>query len=336
MRTSFWGSALAGLLLVALAVGVYFFTRSRRDRSPNDTAPTEKPAAPRPSPVLAVAGEGGFEYRIYRAWPFDGDEAKRRQRETARDFGIPVTRSFDLGDGVTLELILVPAGEFDMGSNEDMHKYAEPLHRVRITRPFYVGRCEVTQEQWRKLMGNNPSHFKGERSPVESVSWDACQRFIGKLNALVEEAGTFRLLTQAEWEYACRAGSAGKWYFGDDEKAFPEYAWFGAGFAEGSPHPVGGKKPNAWGLYDMHGNVWEWCSDWHDWDDPGSRVLDPRDDPQGPPTGVSRVIHGGYWESEPKQMRSSNVVAYEPWRKLPMIGFRVVFAIGEPYFSPAK
>ena len=134
---------------------------------------------------------------------------------------------------------------------------------MTITKPFYLGKYEVTQEQWEAVMGSNPSHFKGPKNPVEQVSWDDCQQFLVKLNAKSGGQGSkFVLPTEAQWEYACRAGSTGKFCFGDDEKQLGEYAWYEANSGD-KTHPVGEKKPNTFGLHDMHGNVWEWCQDWY-------------------------------------------------------------------------
>ena len=162
---------------------------------------------------------------------------------------------------------------------------------MRITRPFYLGKHLVTQEQWEAVMGNNPSHFKGPKNPVEQVSWDDCQASLTKLNAKVRPGGKFALPTEAQWEYACRAGSTTRYCFGDEESRLGEYAWYGANSGS-KTHPVGEKKPNAWGLHDMHGNVWEWCQDWYDG---GYYANSPTDDPMGPATGSLRVYRGGCW-----------------------------------------
>ena len=143
----------------------------------------------------------------------------------------PKELTVDLGKGVKLELVLIPAGEFLMGSpdsDKDAFKWEKPQHRVRITKPFYLGKYLVTQEQWEAVMGNNPSYFKGGRGkPVEQVSWDDCQRFIARLNEKVG-GGKFQLPSEAQWEYACRAGSKTRYSFGDDKSKLGEYAWYGA------------------------------------------------------------------------------------------------------------
>jgi formylglycine-generating enzyme required for sulfatase activity len=205
----------------------------------------------------------------------------------------PKELTVDLGKGVKLDLVLIPAGEFLMGSpdsDKDAHQWEKPQHRVRITKPFYLGKYLVTQEQWEAVMGENPSHFKGPKNPVERVNWDDCQQFLGKLNANVG-GGKFRLPSEAEFEYACRAGSKTRYYFGDDASKLGDYAW-DLWNSDYKTHPVGEKKANAWGLYDMHGNVWEWCQDW--WKD-GYYKESPVDDPTGAATGSIRVIRGGGW-----------------------------------------
>jgi formylglycine-generating enzyme required for sulfatase activity len=164
------------------------------------------------------------------------------------------TVSLDLGSGVMLALILVQPGSFLMGSERGDDDEA-PVHEVTISQPFYLGKYEVTQAQWKKVMGSSPSRFKGANRPVEQVSWYDCQEFIEKLNS--KGNGVFRLPTEAEWEYACRAGTTDD-YAGN----LDEMGWYDKNNV-GKTQPVGKKKANPWGLYDMHGNVSEWCQDWH-------------------------------------------------------------------------
>src|SRR5262249_25718461 len=157
-----------------------------------------------------------------------------------------------LRNTIGMEFVLIPAGTFQMGNN-DGYDDDKPVHTVRISRPFYLGKYEVTQAQWEAMMGNNPSHFKGDaNSPVEQVHWDDVQKFIRRLNAK-EGGARYRLPTEAEWEYAARAGTTTSWSFGDDASQLGRYAWCG-GNAGWQTHPVGQLQPNAWGLYDMYGN----------------------------------------------------------------------------------
>jgi formylglycine-generating enzyme required for sulfatase activity len=206
----------------------------------------------------------------------------------------------NVGSGVMLELKFCPFGNFTMGSpaNEKDHFDNEVQHSTTLTKPFYIGKFEVTQRQWQTVMGRNPSKFTnpGLDAPVEQVSWDDYQEFIKALNARVPGGG-FRLPTEAEWEYACRAGSSnafagtGKldemgWYEGNDNK---------------TTYPVGQKKPNDWGLYDMHGNVWEWCQDWY-----GDYASDAVTNPGGATSGLLRVYRGGSWSASAGNCRSAN------------------------------
>ena len=191
----------------------------------------------------------------------------------------------DLGQGVKLEMVLVPAGRFMMGSpkKEKDRDDDETQHEVTLTKSYYMGKYVVTQEQWEQIMGNNPSYYKGTKLPVVCISWNDCQDFIRKLNAKTD--GGYRLPTEAEWEYACRAGTTTAYFFGD--KITPTDANYGDSRI-GNPLVVGSYKPNGFGLYDMHGNVNEWCEDWYRVY-PAGAVTDPK----GPAKGKNRVLRGG-------------------------------------------
>ena len=226
--------------------------------------------------------------------------------------GFSETLIVDLGGGVKLELVLIPAGEFMMGSPEDEGQRAGdegPQHRVRITNPFYMSKYEVTQEQWERVMGNNPANFKGAKNPVEQVSWNDCQGFIKTLNGLGKEVGTFSLPTEAEWEYACRAGTSTPFHTGEtistDEANYNGNYTYGNGrkgqYREKTV-AVGSFAPNKFGLYDMHGNAWEWCEDWYAAD---YYKNSPKEDPPGPARGEGRVLRSGSRSCFPWYCRSS-------------------------------
>ena len=195
-------------------------------------------------------------------------------------------------------------------------KYNGPVHKVTLTKGFHLGKTEVTQEQWEALMGANPSRFKGAKNPVENVSWNDSQDFLRRLNEKLP-GQSFRLPAEAEWEYACRAGSTTAYSFGEGEGNFGEYTWCSANSAQAT-HPVGEKKANAWGLLDMHGNVWEWCADWH-----GPYPAADQKDPGGPPNGQSRVLRGGSWNIKPMYCRSADRDNDTPDYRDDGIGFRV-------------
>ena len=213
------------------------------------------------------------------------DPAKLKQEEEA------------MFSSIKKDMVLIPAGKFEMGSavTEKGRSNFETLHIVRITNPYYMGKYEVTQEQWQTVMGNNPSQTKGAKLPVTGVSWHNCQEFIKKLNAKTN--GDYRLPTEAEWEYSCRAGTTTAYSFGDI--IMPDDA--NCDFSNiGKPVEVGGYKPNSFGVHDMHGNVREWCEDWFE-DYHGITVTDP----QGPAIGFSRVMRGGAFDGSTSNARSS-------------------------------
>ena len=235
---------------------------------------------------------------IFLEAPFSAEAAKNAQKELAKSLGKLMESKIDLGKGVKLEMVLVPSGKFMMGSplSEVGRVDNETEHEVTLTKHFYMGKYEVTQEQWESVMGNKPSDTKGAKLPVTNVSWDDCQDFITKLN--IKTNGDYRLPTEAEWEYACRAGTKTAFYFGD--RITKVNANWGASQVPSSIKGVGNYKSNAFGLYDMHGNVWEWCEDWH-----GDYQAEALTDPKGAGTGKSRVLRGGSFDVIESKARSS-------------------------------
>jgi len=250
--------------------------------------------------------------------PSDPRMAGLRERVAALP-GPKKNLTVDLGGGVTMDFLLVRPGSFQMGSEKIVGE--SPGHKVTITKPIYLGKYEVTQEQWERVMGSNPSTFKGAKNPVETVSWEDCQNFLAKLKEKVP-AQSFRLPTEAEWEYACRAGSTTDYSFGDSGSGLGEYAWYGSNSGS-KTHPVGEKKPNAWGLFDMHGNVWEWCADWY-----GPYTADNQTDPVGPSSGSGRVLRGGSWCCVPSFLRSSYRGLFGPGIRRGCVGLRCAFVTG--------
>ena len=250
------------------------------------------------------------------------EKARREAEEKARLAALPKTgdvKTLALPGGAEMELVYCPPGEFMMGSptSEEGRYDKETQHRVRLTKGFWLGKYPVTQRQWKSVMGSNPSYFKGDDLPVEMVSWDDCQEFTKKVNAALGCGA--RLPTEAEWEYACRAGTTGA-YGGTGN--LDEMGWFWNNSGE-TTHPVGQKKPNAWGLCDMHGNVCEWCADW-DGDYSGDAV-----DPTGPASGESRVLRGGGWYFNARHCRSANRYGHDPgYRCNGRYGFRLCCSVG--------
>ena len=204
-------------------------------------------------------------------------------------------------DATPLVMVLLPAGSFMMGSpphEKDRGSDEEP-HEVTIPKPFDLGKYEVTQAQWQAVMGSNPSEFKGKNLPVEQVSWDDCQKFVEKMSAL--GLGRFRLPAESEWEYACRAGTTTRFYWGDDLLLFEigDHAWYDRNSNE-TTHEIGGKQPNAWGFFDMSGNVSEWCQDWR-----GYYPQRTETDSQSLLSRGGRVVRGGGWTDGAQHCRSA-------------------------------
>ena len=220
-------------------------------------------------------------------------------------------------NSVGMAFISIPAGEFLMGS-ADGDADERPVHRVRISHPFYLGTSPVTEGQWEAVMGSKPSRYPGDaQRPVEQVSWEETQAFIRQLNA--QEPGmSYRLPTEAEWEYAVRAGTTTAYSHGDDAMQLGQYAWYNVN-AGRTAHPVGQLQPNAWGLYDMHGNVWEWVQDWY-----GPYTAALAVDPQGPASGARRVFRGGSWIAGARYCRSADRSYVGPGSRLDGLGVRLL------------
>ena len=259
--------------------------------------------------------------------PFNAEKAKQHQQAWADQLGLPVERTIELPGDERLTMMLIPPGEFSMGSTAEeqtrfleevkgfnpanyqiyesrLSEYESPQHRVRITTPFYLGKYEVTQAQWEAVTGDRLASFLDDSAhPVLGVSWDDAQAFIGKLNNnRIAPQTKFVLPTEAQWEYACRAGSTTPWHGADSLDALQEYSWFAAN-SEDVPHPVGKLRANGFGLHDMHGNTTEWCADWY-----GQTYYNdsPVNDPGGPRTGLLRIVRGGSYNTWHVDCRSSS------------------------------
>ena len=233
--------------------------------------------------------------------------------------GLSTTFDWELEARVGMEFVFVKGGCFDMGDTfGDGYSDEKPVHTVCVS-DFYMGKYEVTQGQWKAIMGNNPSYFKncGDNCPVENVSWYEVQEFIERLNS--KSGKKYRLPTEAEWEYAACSGGKREKYAGTNDNP-DDYAWHDSNSGK-KTHPVGQKRPNGLGLYDMTGNVWEWCSDWCGEDYYASS---PKDNPQGPSSGSYRVLRGGSWFYSPRVIRASNRGIDFPSFRLIYNGFRLL------------
>lgn len=232
----------------------------------------------------------------------------------------PQIKIVDLGEGIKLELVLINPGSFLMGSNnEEGDEDETPKHNVSILKPFYLGKFEITQEQWSKIMDFNPSYFKGGKKPVDSVSYNDSIKFLEKLS---KKTGLkFTLPTEAQWEYAARSNSTSSWSFGDNSSLISDYAWLKDNSAN-TTHEVGLKKSNSFGICDMYGNVQEWCLDWY-----GNYSGTSSNDPSGPSNGDSKVLRGGAWGDNPENLRSAYRNCLGPNEKTNGVGFRCVLSL---------
>jgi formylglycine-generating enzyme required for sulfatase activity len=278
---------------------------------------------PRPEPrpeIVLKTGRLSVE-TVTEEQVFLAETPKPAGPEKVRPSGQPSAKEFT--NSIGIKFVLIPAGTFVMGSPvaEPERNDDERRHKVTITKSFYLQTTEVTQGQWKRVMDHIPFSFFyflacGEECPAENVSSRWAQEFIRELNAM-EGTNKYRLPTEAEWEYACRAGSETAYHFGDNEDVLGDYAWY-LDNSLSNAHPVGQKKHNAWGLYDMHGNVAEWCQDWYG-DYPGGHVTDPK----GPSTGKYRLFRGGSWDDIARVLRSAFRGRYTTGARLNVIGFRV-------------
>jgi formylglycine-generating enzyme required for sulfatase activity len=240
-------------------------------------------------------------------------------------------------NSIGMQMVALPAGTFLMGAPADAAwatQAEKAQHEVRLTKPFALSSNEVTQEQWTRVMGSDPNELERSNSFGEgpeiaerlsgadhpaTVSWEDAQAFIRRLNQR-EGGELYRLPTEAEWEYAARAGTTSKYSFGDDDADLDAHAWFGGDFATGSHHPVAQKEPNGWGLYDVHGNVWEWTQDRFS---PNGYSAQPQTDPTGPASATQRTVRGGSWHATADGWSSTFRKGYDPDYRGISIGFRV-------------
>ena len=224
-------------------------------------------------------------------------------------------------NGINIEMVKVEAGSFNMGATPEMENpddREKPVHRVTLTNNYYIGKYEVTQALWKIVMGSNPSNFKGDNLPVEKVSWNDCQKFISKLNKLTGKS--FRLPTEAEWEFAARGGNKSRGYQYSGSNVIDDVAWYD-GNSGSKTHAVGTKQPNELGIYDMTGNVLEWCQDWYD-----SYSSSPQTNPTGAVSGSFRVLCGGSWGNSAGYCRSSCRGSNTPGSRNNFLGLRLVLS----------
>ena len=256
---------------------------------------------------------------VYRNTVKKDDDIDLIQIQSTSGFG----SKKDFKNCIGMDFKVILPGSFNMGTDitEKLCKNDEtPLHQVKISRPFYLGVCEVTQQQWEFIMGSNPSFFKNPTSPVETVTWNDAKEFCEKLGQ--KDGRTYRLPTEAEWEYACRAGTSGLYHNDLSSDSLYRIAWCSSRFNAPRTKPVKMHQPNEWGLYDMHGNVSEWCEDWF-----GDYTSINYEDPIGPSSGVMRVIRGGCYSDLARDCRSASRFAKPVQFRSKTVGFRVLIEI---------
>ena len=268
-----------------------------------------KPAVTKPKPAAKP-----------KAKPKAKPRPAPRRNSTSHYTSSTVSLSAELNKLIN-NMVYVSGGTFTMGGTSEQGSDAEsdekPTHNVTLS-SYYICKYEVTQALWRAVMGSNPSNFKGDNLPVECVSWYDCQTFINRLNSYTGR--NFRLPTEAEWEFAARGGNYSRHYKYSGSNYIGDVAWYGDNSGNRT-HPVGTKQANELGLYDMSGNVWEWCSDWY-----GSYSSYSQSNPTGPNSGSSRVERGGNWYNYARRCRSSNRLNYAPGNSYCNLGLRLVLS----------
>jgi formylglycine-generating enzyme required for sulfatase activity len=323
-----WINAIFGILVLSV-IGIWIFSSQKSDPiSSRASTPVVTKAPPavqdaEPTPLRDPPSTD--------AQTAPENQRSRTMPEPARQAGTPFEgnrageeREFEIAPGVNLTMCWIPPGEFMMGSpaSEQGREKDETQHRVKIPRGFWMAKTETTQAQWSSIRERNPSNFWSNEQPVERVSWnDICGNetrdggFLGKVNAHASSGCRFDLPTEAEWEYACRAGSSQSMTRNSD---LSEMGWYATN-SENRTHPVAGKKANAWGLYDMHGNVWEWCADWY-----GAYPSGTLSDPRGSPSGSERVFRGGGWFFHANRCRAASRAKCRADYRDDNLGFRLV------------
>jgi formylglycine-generating enzyme required for sulfatase activity len=249
---------------------------------------------------------------------------KQSIQDYAKSANLQATLTLNLGDGVTWEGVLAPAGTFTMGSPESEgpgRQPAEKQHKVTLTKPFYIGKFELTQKQYEKVTGQNPSTIKGDDLPVANLTAADAQDFCDKMSKLTGKA--VKLPTEAQWEYACRAGTTTAYNTGEKPEDLERAAWFGAN-SDKKPHPVGQKAPNNWGLYDMHGNIREYTRDLYK-PDPQPDATDP----EGPKDGDTKnhVVRGGAFTANALKAGNCRSASRRPTEGKTLTGFRIIVEI---------
>ncbi|MBI5091162.1 MAG: SUMF1/EgtB/PvdO family nonheme iron enzyme [Candidatus Hydrogenedentes bacterium] len=273
------------------------------------------------APSFSLSSGNGTKTVYFKVYNAEGESAVSSDTITLSEIPAGTEQTVLLPGAVPLVMLWCPPGTFMMGrlpGEQDSFPTEDALHQVTLTQGFWVGKYEVTQAQWVAVTGSNPSHFTGDNRPVEQVSWNGAQAFITALNAYTGK--TFRLPSEAEWEYACRAGTTTRFYWGDDASyaQIGGYAWYSDN-SGATTHDVGGKLPNAWGLYDMSGNVFEWCQDWWFGSYPSGAVIDPT----GASSGSNRVVRGGSWYFSNGNARSASHRLSGPDATSDRVGFRL-------------